>query len=98
MLEHQHVGLIAAHGREDVVRPRERSEPLGLAECGHGLVVTSELRERDARERMDERKVTPIARCEERRCSLGEMFANDGRVTDLAVTLRQLETREADGA
>ena len=98
MLEHQHVGLVAAHRREHVVGLRQRGEPLGLSQRGHRFVVSSELRERDARERVDEREMTTIAGREERRGCLGEVLADDGRVADLPVALRQLEMGEADGA
>jgi hypothetical protein len=43
MLQHRHVGLVAADGREHIVGVHQRREALGLAERRHCLVVTAEL-------------------------------------------------------
>jgi hypothetical protein len=47
---------------------------------------------------VNEREMSTIAGSEKGRGCFGEMLADDGRVADLPVTLRQLETGEADGA
>ena len=76
----------------------ERGQPLGLPERGHRLVVASELRERDARQRMDQREVTAIAGGVQRGRGLGDVLADDRDVADLAVALAELVVREPDGA
>ncbi len=98
MLEHHHVGLVAADRREHVVGLHQRGEPLGLPERRHRFVVASELRERDARQRVDEREMTAIAGGEQRRRGLGDVLADDRDVADLAVALAELVVGEADGA
>jgi hypothetical protein len=47
---------------------------------------------------MDQCEVAPIARCVQGGCGLGDVFADDGHVADLAVTLTQVEMGQADGA
>ena len=98
VLEHHHVRLVAADGRQHVVGLDERREPFGLPQRAHRFVVASELRQRDARQRMHEREMTTIAGGVERRRGLRDVLADDGGVADLAVALAELVVREADGA
>ena len=98
VLEHQHVGLVAADRRQHVVGLHERREPLGLPQRGHRLVVSAELRQRDARQRVHEREVPPIAGGVQRRGRFGDVLADDRGVADLAVALAELVVGEADGA
>ena len=96
MLHHQDVRLVAAHRRKHVVRFDGGREAFGLTERGHRLVVAAELRQRDARERLDQREVTPIAGGKKRRRGFRDVLADDRRVADLAVTLAELVVRETD--
>ena len=50
VLQHHHVRLIAADGREHVVGGHRRGKPLGLPQRHHRFVVLTELRHRDAGE------------------------------------------------
>ncbi len=52
VLEHHHVRLVAADGRQDVGRLDERCQPLGLPERVHRLVEAACLGERDAGHRV----------------------------------------------
>jgi hypothetical protein len=47
---------------------------------------------------MNEREMSTIASSQKRRCGFGEMLADDRRIAYLAIALRELEAREADGA
>ncbi len=48
VLHHRDVGLIAAHGRDDVSGADHHREPLGLPQRRHRLVEAPFLRQRDA--------------------------------------------------
>ena len=61
VLHERNVRLIAAHGREDVAGFNLDGQPLRLAQRGHGLVQPSFLGQRHARERVDHRKMPPVA-------------------------------------
>jgi hypothetical protein len=98
MLKQHHVGLVAADGREDVVRLHQRGEALRLPQRRHRLVVAPELRERNAGERVDEREMTAIAGGVQGRGRLGNVLAHDRDVADLPVALPELVVREADAA
>ncbi len=98
VLERQDVRLVAAGGRQHVIGLHAGGEALGVAERAHRLLVASELRQRDARQRVDQREVTAIAGRVECRRGLREVFAHDRGVADLAVALGELEVGEADGA
>ena len=75
VLQHHHVGLVAAHRGQDVVGPHLRGEPFGLPEGHHGLFVPAHLRKRDTRQRMDERQMPSIPGGEERRGGLRDVLA-----------------------
>ena len=47
---------------------------------------------------MHHREMAAIAGGMQRRGGLGDVFADDGHVADLAVTLPEIEVGEADGA
>ena len=55
------------------------------------------LSEHDARERVKQREVSPVARGVQRRRGFGDVLADDGRVADLFVAVAELVVREADG-
>src|SRR5262245_64314008 len=69
-----------------------------MAERRHRFFVASELCERDARERVDQRKMAPIAGGVQRGPGFGDVLANNRAVTDLAITLPEFVMGEADGA
>ena len=98
MLQHHHVRLVAAHRRQHVVGLDDGCQALGLAERRHRLVVASELGERDARERVHEREMAPVAGRVEGRRGLPDVLADDRDVADLAIALTELVMREADPA
>ena len=98
VLHHHHAGLVAAHGCQDVVGPHRRGKPLGVAQGGHRLVVFADLREQDARQRVHEREMAPIACGVKRGRGLGDVLAHDGGVADAAVAMRQLVVGESDCA
>ncbi len=98
VLEHHDARLVAAHRGEHVVRVDERRHALGVPQRRHRFLVASELRERDARQRVDEREVAAIAGRVECGRGLGDVLANDRDVADLPVALAELVVREPDGA
>ena len=98
VLQHRHVRLVAAHRRQDVVRLRERCHALRVAERRHRLFRASELRQRDAGQRVDERQMAAIARRVKGRRRLGDVLADDGDVADLPIAVAELVMGEADGA
>jgi len=97
VLEREDRGLIPNHRGDHVVSLDARGEPFRLAERGHRLAVPAKLRERNTRQRMHQREMAPIACRVERRRGPGEMLADDGGVTDLAVAHREFVVGEADG-
>ena len=98
VLHQGHVGLVAAHRRQDVARLDHDGEPLGLAQRGHRLVEPSFLRERDARQRVHHREVTPVAGGVQRGGRAGDVLADDRHLADLPVAQAQLVVGEPDGA
>ena len=98
VLHHRDVRLVAAHRRQHVAGLDDQREPLGLAQRGHRFVEPPFLRERDARQRVDQREVAPIAGGVQRRGGLRDVLADDGGVADLAVAVPELVVGEADGA
>ena len=96
---HRDVGLVAADGREHVVGagPATASRS-ACRSAAMRFVVAAQLRERDARQRVHEREVAPIAGGVQRRGRLGDVLAHDRDVADLAVALAELVVGEADGA
>ena len=96
VLQHHHVGLVAADRRDHIVGMHHRGEPLGMAQRGHALVVEAQLRERNARQRVHQREVAPVAGRMQRRRGLRDVLAHDGDVSDLPVALPELVVREAD--
>ncbi len=95
---HRDVGLVAADERQHVFGLDLLGEVLALAERRHRFIGPAGLRERDARQGVDERKVAPVTGCVERRGGLAEVFAHDGKVADAPVGERQFVVRQADGA
>ena len=98
VLEQHHVRLVAANRRHHVVGVHQRCKTFGLAQRAHRFVVASELGVRDARQRMHEREVAPIARRVQRGRGLCDVLAHDRHVADLAVALAELVVREPDAA
>ena len=96
VLQHHDVRLIAADRGQDIVRLDDRGQPFGLAQRRHGFVVVAELRQRNARERMDQRQMTPITGGVQRRRGFRDVLADDRDVADLAIALAQLVVRETD--
>ena len=98
VLEHHHVRLVAADRGQHVVGVDERGQPLGVPQRRHRFFVAPELRERDARQRVDEREVAAVAGGVQRGRGLGDVLADDRDVADLAVALAELVVGEPDGA
>ena len=96
VLQHHDARLIAADGGEHVVGMHDRRKPLGLTERGHRFVVASELGERDARQRMDERQMATISRGVESGRGFGDVLAHGRGVADVPVALAELVVREPD--
>ena len=97
MLNQRDVRLVVADDAEHVLRLHRRREALGLTKRRHRLFDAPALREHDARQRVEQREVAPIARGVKRRRGLGDVLADDGRVADLLVAEAELVVREADG-
>ncbi len=98
VLQHHDVRLIAADRCQHVVRLDDRGQAFGLAQRRHRFVVVAELRERNARERVDQREMTPVAGGVQRRRRFRDVLADDGDVADLAIALAELVVREPDAA
>ena len=98
MLQEQHVRLVAADSRDDVVGMNGRCQPFGVAQRRHRLVVATLLSERDARQRVHQREVPPIARGKQCRRGLRDVLADNGHVADLAIAVAELVVGETDGA
>ena len=98
VLHQRDVRLVAAHRRQHVVGLDDDRQPLGLAQRGHRLVEPPVLRERDARQRVHQREVAPVAGGVQRGRRLGDVLADDRHVADLAIALPELVVGEADGA
>ena len=92
------VGLVAVDGRQHIVGLQHRRHALGLPQRGVGFVVAAGLRQHDGRQRVHHGEVAPVAGGVQRRGGLGNVFADDGHVADLAVALPEIEVGEADGA
>ena len=98
MLHQRDVRLVAADGREHVAGLDHQGETLGLPQRRHRLVEASVLRERHARQRMDDREVPPVAGGVKGGRGLRDVLAHDRCVADLAVAEAQLVVRQADRA
>ena len=98
MLQEQHVRLVAADSRDDVVGMNGRCQPFGVAQRRHRLVVATLLSERDARQRVHQREVPPIARGKQCRRGLRDVLADNGHIADLAIAVAELVVGETDGA
>ncbi len=60
------------------------------------LFDAAALREHDARQRVQQREIAPVAGGMQRRRGLRDVLADDGRVADLLVAVPELVVREAD--
>jgi hypothetical protein len=98
VLQHHHVRLVAADGSEHVLGLHGGGKPLGVTKGDHRLVVPTELREGDARQRMHQGEVTTVARRVQRGGGLADVLAHDGDVADLPVALAELVMRAPDPA
>ena len=98
MLHQRDVGLVAANRRENIARFDDDREPLGLPQRRDRFVEPAFLCERDARQRVHHRQVAAIAGRMKRRRGIGDVFADDRHVADLAVAEPELVVGEPDSA
>ena len=85
VLQHRDVRLVAADGRQHVVGVDRRARAARPAAAPAALRRSARLRERDARQRVHEREMAPIAGGVQRRGRLADVLAHDGGVADLLV-------------
>ena len=98
VLNQRDVGLVVTDDAENVLSLNGGGEPFGLTERRDGFFnPPPPLGQHDARQRVEERQIPPIARGMQRGRGLGDVLANDRRVAHLLVTESQLIMREADG-
>ena len=95
MPDQRDVRLVDADDRERVVRCQRRGLTLGQPQRRRRFVVAAALRVHDARQRLHERQVSPVAGGVKRRGRLADVLADDRGVADLDVAERQLVVGEA---
>ena len=92
------VGLVAIDRRQHVVGLQQGRHAFSLAQCGIGLVIAPGLGQHDRRQRVHHGEMATIPGGMQGRRGLGDVFAHNRHVADLAVTLAEIEMGEADGA
>ena len=98
VLEHHDVRLVSTHRCDDVVCLHGRGESLCLPERAEPFLAAPKLRERDARQGMDEREMAAVAGRVQRRRRFGDVLTENRDVAHLPIAPSQLVMSETDGA
>ena len=98
VLHERHVGLVSADGRQHVAGFDDHRQALGLSQRRQRLVQATLLRTRHTGQRMNHREMPTVACRMESGCRLGDVFANNRHVADVAVTEAQFVVPEANSA